>query len=183
MPEVLLGCGASAALHKACDLASKLTQAGHRVRTVLTPTAAKLIRPQLFEALTGEGAFVDEFAEGPGGRRGAMDHIELAGWARLALVAPASADLCSQLALGLAGDLLTTAFLALPAGVPRLLCPAMNSHMLDAPPIRRNLEVLMGDGWTVLTPGEGHLACGVQGQGRLVEVEEILAAVERLGGG
>jgi len=180
MREILLGCGASAALHKACDLASKLTQAGHRVRAVLTPSAARLIRPQLFEALTGEPAWVDEFADGPGGRRGAMDHIELAGWARLAVVAPASADLCSRLALGLADDLLTTACLALPAGVPRLLCPAMNSHMLDAPPIRRNLEVLTGDGWTVLMPGAGHLACGVEGQGRLAEVGEMLAAIERL---
>src|SRR5262245_61892161 len=118
MARILLGCGASAALHKACDLASKLAQDGHRVRAVLTPRAAELVSPQLFEALTGEPAAASEF--GPG-RRGGMDHIELARFAELLLVAPATADLVSRLALGLADDLLCTVALALPSGVPRLI--------------------------------------------------------------
>ena len=172
--NILLGCGASAALHKACDLASKLTQDGHRVRTVLTPRAAELINPQLFEALTGEGAWSTEFGAE---RRGGMDHIELSSWAEALVVAPATADLVSRLALGLGGDLLTTAALATPAAVPRLLAPAMNPHMLGAGPIQRNLDTLREDGWSVVEPEEGHLACGVEGAGRLPEVDRLLAAV------
>jgi phosphopantothenoylcysteine decarboxylase/phosphopantothenate--cysteine ligase len=85
MTRILLGAGASVAVYKACDLASKLTQAGHSVRAILTPRAAELVSPQLFEAVTGEPAQVHEF--GPA-RRGAMDHIELAAWGELLLVAP-----------------------------------------------------------------------------------------------
>jgi phosphopantothenoylcysteine decarboxylase/phosphopantothenate--cysteine ligase len=174
--QVLLACGASAALHKACDLASRLAQDGHRVRTSLTPRAAELVRPQLFEALTGEPAFVSEFGDG---RRGGMDHIDLARWAEVFLVAPATADLVARLALGLADDLVTTVALALAPRVRRYLCPAMNPHMLAAPPVVRNLEVLRRDGWTVIEPGAGRLACGDEGRGRLVEPEEVAALLRR----
>ena len=175
MTNILLVSGASAALHKATDLASKLAQRGHTVRCALTPRAAELINPQLFEAVTGEPAASTEFGAE---RRGAMDHIDLAAWAELVVVAPASADLCSRIALGLAGDLATTALLAVPAGVPRLLCPAMNPNMWAAPAVQRNLDTLREDGWRVLDPEEGHMACRDEGRGRLPEVETILAAVD-----
>lgn len=176
MSQILLGCAASAALHKACDLASKLTQAGHRVRAVLTPRAAQLISPQLFEALTGEPASVDEFEAG---RRSAMDHIELGKWAQVVLIAPASADLIARLALGLGSDLLATAVLATAPGTRKFLCPAMNPHMLVQPPIQRHLAQLAADGWTVVEPGEGHMACGDGGKGRLPEPAEIVALLKR----
>jgi len=178
MTRVLLGASASVALYKACDLASKLSQAGHAVRTVLTPRAAQLVSPQLFEAVTGESAQVDEF--GPR-RRGAMDHIELADWAELLLVAPASADLIARLALGLADDLLTTVALALASGRSRLICPAMNPAMLAAAPLQRHLATLRGDGWEVMEPAEGHMACGDEGKGRLPEPAAILERMARLG--
>ncbi|MEO6708387.1 MAG: flavoprotein [Planctomycetota bacterium] len=177
MANVLLCCGASVAIYKACDLASKLVQAGHTVRTVLTPSAAELISPQLFEALTGEPASVSEY--GPG-RRGAMDHIQLGAWAELILVAPASADLIARLAHGLAGDLVTTAILACPAQRPRLVAPAMNPHMLAQPAVQRNLEQLRRDGWTVIEPDSGHMACGDDGKGRLPETAALLARVAEL---
>jgi phosphopantothenoylcysteine decarboxylase/phosphopantothenate--cysteine ligase len=172
--KVLLVASASAALHKAVDLASKLTQDGHAVRCVLTERAAELVSPQLFEAVTGEPAASTEY--GPG-RRGAMDHIDLASWTELVVCAPATADLVGRLAGGLASDLATTALLAVPAGIPRLLCPAMNPHMLAAPAVQRNLGRLLEDGWRLVEPGEGHMACGVAGQGRLAEVDQIRAAV------
>ena len=177
MSHVLLCAGASVAIYKSCDLASKLTQAGHAVRTVLTPTAARLIDPQLFEAITGKSAASTEFGSG---RRGAMDHIDLARWADIALVAPCSADLAGRIAGGLAGDLVTTALLALEPGVPRLLCPAMNPVMLAHPAVARNLAQLVEDGWTLLEPGEGHLACGEAGRGRLAEPVDIVERVEAL---
>jgi phosphopantothenoylcysteine decarboxylase / phosphopantothenate---cysteine ligase len=174
MARIVLGAGASVAIYKACDLASKLAQAGHQVRAALTPRAAQLVNPQLFEAVTGEPALVDEF--GPA-RRGAMDHIELSTWAELMLVAPCSAGLLTRLALGLADDLVGTVALALPAGKPRLLAPAMNPNMLTAPAIQRHLATLRADGWRVLEPGEGHMACGVEGKGRMAEPAEIVRAV------
>jgi len=179
MTNILLACGASAALHKGCDLASKLTQAGHAVRVVLTPRAAELVSPQLFEALTGETAHVSEFGDE---RRGGRDHIALSHWVQAIVVAPATADLVSRLALGLAGDLIGTVTLATPREVPRLLAPAMNPHMLSAPAIVRHLETLQSDGWRVLEPDDGHMACGVEGKGRLPEPDAIVAAVEELCG-
>jgi phosphopantothenoylcysteine decarboxylase/phosphopantothenate--cysteine ligase len=172
LSRILLCAGASAALHKACDLASTLVQDGHRVRCLLTPRAAELVRPQLFEALTGEPASVHEFGEA---RRTGMDHIELARWAEVFLVAPATADLIARLALGLADDLPTTVALALAPEVQRVLCPAMNPLMLAAPPVARNLARLRRDGWRVVEPEAGHLACGDEGRGRLAEPEEIAA--------
>lgn len=192
MSRIVLGASASVAVYKACDLASKLTQAGHEVRALLTPRAAQLVSPQLFEAVTGERAYVDEFAPPGGaasgehglahapGRESAMDHISLAKWAELLVVAPASADICARLALGLGGDLLTTFALALPAARPRLLCPAMNPDMLAQPVVGRHLEQLMADGWRVLSPGSGHLACGDEGAGRLPEPAEIVRSVGEL---
>jgi phosphopantothenoylcysteine decarboxylase/phosphopantothenate--cysteine ligase len=175
--RVLLAAGASAALHKACELASTLTQDGHEVRVVLTPRAARLIDPQLFEALTGQPAASDEF--GPA-RRGAMDHIDLARWTQILVVAPCTAGLLSRLALGLADDLVTTVALALDPGVPRLLCPAMNPTMLAAPPLVRNLERLQEDGWGLVEPGSGHMACGEEGKGRLAEPATIAARIREL---
>lgn len=174
MSRILLAAGASAALHKACDLASSLAQDGHSVRALLTPRAAELVRPQLFEALTGEPAFVSEFGDA---RRSGMDHIDLARWAEVFLVAPATAGLIARLALGLADDLVTTVALALAPGVKRLVCPAMNPQMLAAAPVARNLAQLERDGWSVVEPAAGRLACGEEGRGRLAEPAEIAAVL------
>ena len=177
MSRVLLGVSASAAIHKACDLASKLTQRGHEVRAVLTPNAARLVSPQLFEALTGQPASVTEWGEE---RRGGMDHIELARWAELLVVAPATAATLSRLASGAADDLLGTVALVLAPATPRLLCPAMNPTMYAHPAVQRNLARCREDGWQVLEPAAGRLACEEEGRGRLPEVEELLARVAEL---
>lgn len=175
MADILLAVSASVSIYKVCDLGSKLTQAGHRVRTVLTANAAKLVSPQLFEAVTGEQALVSEWGES---RRSAMDHIELGRFAELVIVAPCSADLAARLANGMADDLVTTALLAVSAGVPRLICPAMNPHMLAQPAVVRNFAQLAEDGWTLVDSGSGYMACGDEGKGRLAEPAEIVQAAE-----
>ena len=177
MSRILLCCGASAAIFKACDLASKLFQAGDQVRVAMTPNAGKLISPQLFEALTSEPAATSEW--GPD-RRTSMDHIDLARWTEKVVVAPASADLIARIALGVANDLVTTTLLAVPQSVPRLLCPAMNPTMLAAPSVVRNLAQLVEDGWQVRDSEEGHVACGEEGQGRLVDPERIVEVLASL---
>jgi len=180
MARILLGAAASVAVYKSCDLASKLTQAGHEVRAVLTSNAAKLVSPQLFEAVTGQPAQTTEWGQD---RRGAMDHIELARFAELVLIAPCSADLAGRLANGLADDLLTTCVLALSPDVPRLLCPAMNPHMLESAPVQRNLQQLVSDGWRMVDPDSGHMACGEEGSGRLAEPHQIAEVVAEILGG
>ena len=177
MSNVLLCASASVAIYKACDLASKLAQAGHAVRSVLTPRAAELVSPQVFEAVTGEPAASAEFGAE---RRGAMDHIELARWAEIVVVAPCTADLVGRIANGLANDLVSTALLALEPGIPRLVAPAMNPKMLGHPAVRRNLTTLREDGWEVLEPGSGHMACGEEGAGRLVEPDAIVQRVREV---
>jgi phosphopantothenoylcysteine decarboxylase/phosphopantothenate--cysteine ligase len=175
MTRILLGISASAAVAKAADLASKLRQANHEVDVVMTPNAAKLISPQLLEALTNRPVFVNEF--GPERNR-AMDHIDLARSTELLLIAPASADFIGVLSAGLAPNLLATLCLAIPSGVPRVLIPAMNPHMFAQPAVQRNLATLSGDGWRVEQPDSGEVACGDEGPGRFLETSEVL---ERLG--
>ena len=177
MAKIILCASASAALHKACDLASRLTQLGYEVPVLLTQAAAELVSPQLFEALTGSTAQSTEFGEQ---RTHAMDHIELARGASAAVIAPCTAGLAGRLAAGLATDLVSTTLLATEPGLPRLVCPAMNPNMWNQPAVQRNFAQLREDGWELLEPAEGHMACGDLGQGRLAEPETIVARLEEL---
>ncbi len=162
-------------IYKACDLASKLSQRGHAVRTVLTANAARLVSPQLFEAVTGEPASVTEWGDE---RRAAMDHIDLARFAEIVVVAPCSADLAARIAHGFADDLVTTTLLAVESKVPRLVCPAMNPNMLAQPAVQRNFEQLRADGWAFVDAEPGYMACGDEGTGRLAEPLTIAEAVD-----
>jgi phosphopantothenoylcysteine decarboxylase/phosphopantothenate--cysteine ligase len=171
MSNVLLCVSGSVAIYKACDLASKLTQGGHAVRVLMTRHAADLVSPQLFEAVTSQSAYTAEWGRD---RKAAMDHIDLARWGDLMVVAPCSADLAGRLALGLADDLVTTVALALPKEKPRFVCPAMNPVMFSASAVQRNFNQLEKDGWKIMRPGVGAMACGDVGAGRLPEPSEIV---------
>lgn len=178
MTRVLLGVSASVALYKACDLASKLTQRGDEVRCVLTPNAARLVSPQLFEAVSGRPAAVSEFGDE---REGAMDHIDLARWAEALVVAPATASTLGRLANGLAEDLLSTVSLAAdPARVKRMVAPAMNPVMYASAPVQRNLARVVEDGWRLCEPDSGRVACEDVGPGRLAEPERIAEELSAL---
>lgn len=178
-PCVVLAVSGSVAAYKACEVASKLTQAGVQVRVALTRSAAQMVTPLLFRAITGNPAAASEFesdAEAP------MLHIDLAQTADLFLVAPASAATIGRLALGLAEDLVSSAALVLGPKTPRAVAPAMNPNMWSAPPVRANVALLKQHGWDVLEPGSGWTACGVEGTGRLVEPGEIVAyALSKIG--
>jgi phosphopantothenoylcysteine decarboxylase/phosphopantothenate--cysteine ligase len=177
MAHILLGVSASAACFKAAALASTLAGRGHQVQVVLTPSAAKLVTPLQFSCLTGRRALISEF-DGEGMDPAGMDHIRLAREADLLVIVPASANLLGQLAHGLAPHLLATLALALEQQKPRLLAPAMNPAMWAQPAVARNVATLEGDGWQFLGPAAGHTACGEDGEGRLMEVPELAAAIE-----
>ena len=173
--RVLLGVSGGIACYKAAELARLFRREGAAVRVVMTRNAAEFVAPLTFEALTGHPAAFEMFAPRS---ENAADHVELARWAQVFVVAPATADIIAKLALGLADDLLSTTALACEA--PLLVAPAMNSRMWRHPAVQANVAMLRSRGTTVVGPAEGELACGESGPGRMAEPEEILAAARGL---
>jgi len=168
--NILLGVTGSIAAYKAAELIRRLRQAGAAVRVVMTAAATQFITPLTLQALSGEPvrqALFDAQHEA------AMGHIELARWADLILVAPASADIMARLASGMADDLLTT--LCLAAAAPVALAPAMNQRMWCHPATRGNSALLQRRGVILWGPAEGEQACGDQGPGRMLEVDELVS--------
>jgi len=177
--HVILGVGGGIAAYKVCDLASQLVKQGALVTAVMTRGAQKLVTPYTFEALTGQPCLTRMFHRiGP--RVSPYPHLEPAQDAALAIIAPATANLMARLAHGLASDLLST--LMLSVRCPVLICPAMNTRMWEHPATQANARLLQSYGYKLLGPASGRLACGTEGEGRMVEVAEIVAAaLEALG--
>jgi len=172
--RILLIISGGIAAYKALELIRRLRERGAAVTPVLTASAREFVTPLSVSALAGEKVYTDLFdltdeAE--------MGHIQLSRVADLVLVAPATADLMAKMAQGFAGDLASTLLLA--TDTPVMIAPAMNVRMWEHPATQRNLETLKGDGVTVIGPDAGDMACGEYGPGRLVEVPQIVAAVEQ----
>ena len=170
--RILLGISAGIAAYKSAVLARLLKKAGAEVRVVMTEGAQAFIAPLTLQALTGESvrtSLLDPEAEA------GMGHIELARWAELILIAPATADLMARLAHGHADDLLTTLCLATHAEC--VMAPAMNQAMWGHPATRDNARRLEGYGWRLLGPDSGDQACGDVGAGRMLEPEAIVAGL------
>lgn len=163
----------SIACYKACNVLSKLKQGGHNVKVVMSPSSLEFIGRATIEGLTGEAPLIDTFAKGH-----AMDHINLARWADLILVAPATANYINKIAAGIGDDLLTTLFLAHDFEKPFLLAPAMNTKMYLHPATQASIGQLKSYGVSILETASGVLACGEVGWGRLLEPELIFKEVE-----
>jgi len=170
--KVLLGVSGGIAAYKSAELVRRLGEHGAEVRVVMTAAAQSFITPLTLQALSGHEVRCDLLD--PGAEAG-MDHIELARWADLVLVAPATADLMARLAAGLADDLLTTLVLATTA--PVFLAPAMNHRMWLHRATQENLARLRDRDVRILGPAVGDQACGEQGPGRMLEPGDILAAL------
>lgn len=174
--RILLVVGGGIAAYKSLELLRRLREQGAQVRVVLTAGARRFITTLSFSALGGfpvREEFFDAGAESGSGATG-MGHIELARYAELVIVAPATANLLARMAAGMADDLATASLLA--SGAPILLAPAMNPHMWAHNATRRNIARLQDDGAIVVGPGEGGSACGEEGIGRMAEVAEIFRA-------
>ena len=171
---VLLGVTGGIAAYKAAALASALVKQHAAVDVIMTKNAMEFITPLTFEHLTHRKVHTDTFD-----RRipEEVSHIALAERADLAIVAPATANVCAKIAHGLADDMLTSTLLA--CRCPRLVAPAMNTNMLENPVTQDNLETLRKYGWTVIPPASGLLACGAVGPGKLPEPETLLQYVLR----
>jgi len=171
--NILLGVTGGIAAYKSAILVRRLRDAGFAVRVVMTEGAQAFVTPLTFQALSGHPVhttLLDPEAEA------GMGHIELARWADVVLVAPASADSLARMAVGLADDLLTTLILATSA--PVLVAPAMNQQMWGNRITQRNLDTLREYGFTVLEPDSGEQACGDVGAGRMPEPEDLVRAVQ-----
>ena len=167
--NILLGVSGGIAVYKAAALTSKLVQAGANVRVIMTESAREFVSPLTFQALSRHEVYVDTFKEN---NPKVIAHIDVADWADLILVAPATAHTIGKMAAGLADDMLTTTLLASTA--PVWVAPAMNVHMYDHPAVKRNIRTLYEDGYRFIEPSEGYLACGYIGKGRLEEPEKLL---------
>jgi len=169
--HILLGITGGIAAYKCAELTRLLTRAGAQVRVAMTRAATEFITPLTMQALSGHRVHVELLdADAEAG----MGHIELARWADLVLVAPASADFLARMTLGQADDLLTTLILATPA--PVAVAPAMNQGMWADAGTQANVAALAGRGVHILGPGSGDQACGDVGRGRMLEPLELATA-------
>jgi len=172
---VVLGVTGGIAAYKAADVASKLTQLGACVPTVMTSHATRFVAPLTFRALTGQRAETDLFAAED---RFEIGHIGLAERADLVQVAPATANVLAKTAAGIADDLLTTTVCATKA--PVVFAPAMNPRMWENPITRRNVALLRELGYRFIDPEKGRMACGTEGWGRLASPQRIVDTVVEL---
>jgi phosphopantothenoylcysteine decarboxylase / phosphopantothenate---cysteine ligase len=171
--NVLLAVTGSVAAYKAAVLASELIQDGMSVRVILTRGGSRFISPITFESITGQGVASDLWEAGT--QETPMEHLNLASWADLVVVAPAAADSIARLAQGRSDDLLGAAALAFRG--PIVIAPAMETNMFTHPATVANLEVLTQRGATIVGPDAGRLASGSVGPGRMSEPSEIARAV------
>ena len=193
MSLIALGVSGGIGAYKAVEVCRGLQQRGHDVVAVMTRSAARFVGPVTFEAITRRPVITSQWRPGmnfrlraerfgetspePWRRRADIEHIAIADQIALLLVAPCTANVIGKFANGIADDFLSTLYLATKA--PVLLAPSMNTNMLAHAAVQRNLDTLVARGVRFVEPGEGYLACGWVGKGRLAEPAEIVAAAER----
>jgi phosphopantothenoylcysteine decarboxylase len=172
--RILFNLSGSIACYKSCIVISRLVQEGFEVQVACTPDALAFVGEATLEGLTGRAVFKDVAERGR-----MMDHIQLARWADLAVLAPATANTINALAAGLASNAVCALFLAYELGrKPYLVAPAMNHAMLSHPATRASLVRLENWGVRIIPPDEGRQACGESGAGRLADPERIFGDIE-----
>src|SRR5688572_5848219 len=178
MALIALGVTGGIGAYKAVEVCRGLQKAGHDVVAVMTRSATKFVGAVTFEAITRRPVITSQWK---GGMNAEIEHIAIADAIDLLLVAPCTANVIGKFANGIADDFLSSLYLATKAAV--LIAPAMNSNMLAHEAVQRNLQTLSDRGVTFVDPGEGYLACGWVGKGRLAEPAEVVAAALRTLGG
>lgn len=173
--RVVLGITGSVASYKSIDLARLLISRGYEVRVVLSDSAQKFITPALVEATVGRGVITDFWV--PAEDSEGIEHIEVADWADVIVISPATADVIAKINLGIADSPLLAICLASKA--PLLIAPAMNVNMLEHKTTQRHIKELEEKGVSFVDPGEGVLACGWTGAGRLADSKEIFYHIRR----
>ena len=176
--KIVLGVTGGIAAYKAVEIASRLRKAGAEVHVVMTREATEFVTELTFREITGQPVTVDMWAKVTNFN---VEHIALANLADIMLIAPATANIIAKTAAGIADDMLTTTVLATKA--PLILAPAMNTNMYENPVTQKNIAELKSRGVQIIEPASGHLACGVEGKGRLPEPAEIVRFVMNFAAG
>lgn len=175
MALIALGVTGGIGAYKAVEVARLLQKRGHDVQAVMTRSARKFVGPVTFEAITRRRVITGQWTPGANAD---IEHISIASDIALLVVVPATANVIGKFAHGIADDFLSSLYLATTA--PVLMAPAMNSNMLAHPAVQQNLAALEARGVGFVDPGEGYLACGWIGKGRLAEPDVVVEAVERV---
>lgn len=169
--KVLIGICGGIAAYKVCELVRLLVKNGHSVKVMMTEAATKFVTPLTFQTLSQNPVYQDMFCLA---KEEAVEHISLAQWADICVIAPTSANSLSKISQGICDNLLTTVVCALPKKTKVILAPAMNDCMWNNPIIKANISKLKKlKKYLILNPAKGELACGSYGQGRMVEAKEI----------
>src|SRR5687767_1169360 len=175
MALIALGVSGGIGAYKAVEVCRGLQQRGHDVVAVMTQSAGRFVGSVTFEAITRRPVITSQWRPG---MNADIEHIAIADQIALLVVAPCTANVIGKFANGIADDFLSTLYLATKA--PVLLAPSMNTNMLAHAAVQRNLEALIARGVRFVEPGEGYLACGWVGKGRLAEPADIVAVADRI---
>ena len=171
--KIVLAISGGIAAFKAAEIASMLRKRGAEVKCIMTEHATEFITPLTMREISGNPVAVSMFSDIPEFN---VEHIALAQWADVFVIAPATANIIGKIAGGIADDMLTTTVMATTA--PVVIAPAMNSNMYTNPIVQKNIAALREYGYEIIEPATGHLACGVTGVGRLPEPEDIVDYIE-----
>jgi phosphopantothenoylcysteine decarboxylase/phosphopantothenate--cysteine ligase len=172
---IVLGVSGGIAAYKSAEIVRALVRDGAKVRVMMTPNAREFITPLTLQTLSQSPVATETFSLT---QESEIGHIRLADSADAVVIAPATADVIAKAAVGIADDLVTTVLLATRA--PIAFAPAMNVHMYEHPTVAENLARLRARGAVIIEPGEGALACGYEGKGRLADIGDIVTEIERM---
>lgn len=172
--NITVGVTGGIAVFKTAQLVSSLKAGGTCLQVIMTRSAQEFVRPLTFQVLSGNAVRTDLFEAA----RGSVQHIEMAAWTDLIVIAPATANILGKAAAGIGDDLLSTVIMAV--SCPVLFCPAMNVNMYNNVVVQRNIAALRDLGYNFIEPGTGRLACGAEGQGRLADLDLIIEKIESL---
>jgi len=181
--KILIGVTGGIAAYKVCSLINLFKKEGYEIKVIMTEAATKFVTPLTFQTLTGSPVYIDMLKNIDNTK---VEHILLADWSDICVIAPATANTISKIALGIADDLLTTVIMALPLKTPVLIVPAMNVHMWENPIVQNNIESLKKyeagktNKYVFIPPRNGLLACGYEGAGKIAVPEDIFEKAKKI---
>lgn len=176
---ILIGITGGIAAYKVCSLINILKKEGYEIKVIMTKAATKFVTPLTFQTLTNSPVYSDIFKIID---KVNVEHISLADWCDVFVLAPATANTIGKISIGIADNLLTSVIMALPEKIPVIIVPAMNVHMWENPILQKNIDNLKRhkNKYIFVNPQKGMLACGYEGEGKIAELEKIVRVIKKV---